>query len=186
MQYDTSCTIHDSFCTVHDTVCTVHDTVCSVLDTVCSVLDTVHTVHRQALLRCCCVSDRCFKAHDKLPYRWQVQEGDKWIALLQNELIEKDYCDPSKTCRFWMFHCLHLNLNTCCVRVTEGFMILCSLLVTSHLCTLTRWPVDQTKSGDSQLWTLWWSRPSSTPPSGSGTGRTTTASGICTVQTWVH
>ncbi|XP_061570764.1 protein mono-ADP-ribosyltransferase PARP12-like [Cololabis saira] len=38
--------------------------------------------------------ERCFKAHDKMPYRWEVQDGDRWTALPENETIEKDYCDP--------------------------------------------------------------------------------------------
>lgn len=45
-------------------------------------------------------SDRCFKAHDKMPYRWEVREDDKWTALPDNETIEKDYCDPKNTYRY--------------------------------------------------------------------------------------
>ncbi|MEQ2202497.1 hypothetical protein XENOCAPTIV_003540, partial [Xenoophorus captivus] len=40
---------------------------------------------------------KCFKAHDKMPYRWQVQEGDQWNALPDNETIEKEYSDPGNT-----------------------------------------------------------------------------------------
>ncbi|XP_026182494.2 protein mono-ADP-ribosyltransferase PARP12 [Mastacembelus armatus] len=46
----------------------------------------------------CIHEDKCFKAHDKMPYRWQVQEGNQWLALPGNETIEKDYCDPKNTC----------------------------------------------------------------------------------------
>lgn len=35
-----------------------------------------------------------------MPYRWQVQEGDRWNALPDNETIEKEYCDPSNTYRY--------------------------------------------------------------------------------------
>uniref|UniRef100_A0A087XTA4 Si:ch73-252i11.1 n=1 Tax=Poecilia formosa TaxID=48698 RepID=A0A087XTA4_POEFO len=42
-------------------------------------------------------ADKCFKAHDKMPYRWQVQEGGQWKSLPDNEAIEKEYCDPSNT-----------------------------------------------------------------------------------------
>lgn len=45
-------------------------------------------------------SERCFKAHDKMPYRWEVREGDQWTAMPDNETIEKDYCDPKNTCRY--------------------------------------------------------------------------------------
>ncbi|XP_069013081.1 protein mono-ADP-ribosyltransferase PARP12, partial [Embiotoca jacksoni] len=45
----------------------------------------------------CKHEEKCFRAHDKMPYRWQVQEGDQWTALPGNETIEKDYCDPSNT-----------------------------------------------------------------------------------------
>ncbi|XP_039890935.1 protein mono-ADP-ribosyltransferase PARP12 isoform X4 [Simochromis diagramma] len=45
----------------------------------------------------CKHQDRCFKAHDKMPYRWQVQEGHQWTDLPDNETIERDYCDPSNS-----------------------------------------------------------------------------------------
>ncbi|MEQ2228654.1 hypothetical protein ILYODFUR_011024 [Ilyodon furcidens] len=45
----------------------------------------------------CKHDDKCFKAHDKMPYRWQVQEGDQWNALPDNETIEKEYSDPGNT-----------------------------------------------------------------------------------------
>lgn len=36
----------------------------------------------------------------RLMTRWQVREDDQWTALPDNEMIEKDYCDPKKTCRY--------------------------------------------------------------------------------------
>ncbi|XP_037552134.1 protein mono-ADP-ribosyltransferase PARP12-like [Nematolebias whitei] len=45
----------------------------------------------------CKHGDQCTNAHDKMPYRWQVQEGDRWTSLPDNETIERDYCDPSNT-----------------------------------------------------------------------------------------
>lgn len=42
-------------------------------------------------------SERCFKAHDRMPYRWEVKQDDQWTALPDNEAIEKDYCDPKNT-----------------------------------------------------------------------------------------
>ncbi|KAM6895699.1 protein mono-ADP-ribosyltransferase PARP12-like [Xenentodon cancila] len=46
----------------------------------------------------CKHKDQCFKAHEKMPYRWEVQEDDRWTALPYNEAIEKDYCDPRNSC----------------------------------------------------------------------------------------
>uniref|UniRef100_A0A3P8P5N1 Uncharacterized protein n=1 Tax=Astatotilapia calliptera TaxID=8154 RepID=A0A3P8P5N1_ASTCA len=45
----------------------------------------------------CKHDDRCYKAHDKMPYRWQVQDGHQWTDLPDNETIERDYCDPSNS-----------------------------------------------------------------------------------------
>lgn len=45
-------------------------------------------------------SDKCFKAHDKMPYRWEIKEGDQWTTLAENEAIERDYCDPQNTYRY--------------------------------------------------------------------------------------
>ncbi|KAK7896316.1 hypothetical protein WMY93_021641 [Mugilogobius chulae] len=47
----------------------------------------------------CKHEDRCFKAHDKMPYRWEIKQGGQWTRLTENETIEKDYCDPQKTYR---------------------------------------------------------------------------------------
>ncbi|KAJ0015571.1 hypothetical protein NQD34_009191 [Periophthalmus magnuspinnatus] len=44
----------------------------------------------------CKHEDRCFKAHDKMPYRWEIRRGRQWTALAENETIEKDYSDPQK------------------------------------------------------------------------------------------
>ncbi|XP_041709402.1 protein mono-ADP-ribosyltransferase PARP12-like [Coregonus clupeaformis] len=45
----------------------------------------------------CMHGDKCFKAHSTMPYQWEVREGLNWTALQDNEVIEKDYCDPAKT-----------------------------------------------------------------------------------------
>ncbi|KAJ0015570.1 hypothetical protein NQD34_009190 [Periophthalmus magnuspinnatus] len=42
----------------------------------------------------CKNEDRCFKAHDKMPYRWEITRGGQWTAMAENEAVEKDYCDP--------------------------------------------------------------------------------------------
>ncbi|KAF3859114.1 hypothetical protein F7725_021513 [Dissostichus mawsoni] len=44
--------------------------------------------------------ERCYKAHNKMPYSWQVLLDDQWTALPNNETIEKEYCDPKNTYRY--------------------------------------------------------------------------------------
>ncbi|XP_041636818.1 protein mono-ADP-ribosyltransferase PARP12-like isoform X3 [Cheilinus undulatus] len=41
--------------------------------------------------------DRCYKVHEKLPYRWEVNRDGEWTVLADNETIERDYCDPENT-----------------------------------------------------------------------------------------
>ncbi|XP_068611422.1 protein mono-ADP-ribosyltransferase PARP12 [Brachionichthys hirsutus] len=41
--------------------------------------------------------ERCYKAHVRMPYRWEIREEARWTPMPENETIEKDYCDPSKT-----------------------------------------------------------------------------------------
>ncbi|XP_053506581.1 protein mono-ADP-ribosyltransferase PARP12 [Ictalurus furcatus] len=45
----------------------------------------------------CRNGDKCFREHSKVPYKWEVKEELGWVALDDNEGIEKDYCDPAKT-----------------------------------------------------------------------------------------
>ncbi|KAL7857936.1 hypothetical protein AOLI_G00180380, partial [Acnodon oligacanthus] len=45
----------------------------------------------------CKNGDRCTKEHSKLPYKWEVKNEAAWVALPNNEAIEKDYCNPAKT-----------------------------------------------------------------------------------------
>ncbi|KAL3048071.1 hypothetical protein OYC64_006781 [Pagothenia borchgrevinki] len=45
----------------------------------------------------CKHEEGCYKAHNKMPYSWQVLLDDQWTALPNNETIEKDYCDPKNT-----------------------------------------------------------------------------------------
>ncbi|RXN08119.1 poly [ADP-ribose] polymerase 12-like protein [Labeo rohita] len=40
----------------------------------------------------------CRREHSTLPYKWEVREGSEWKALPDNEAIEKDYCNPARTC----------------------------------------------------------------------------------------
>ncbi|KAK7129558.1 hypothetical protein R3I93_019253 [Phoxinus phoxinus] len=44
----------------------------------------------------CKHGDSCYKEHSSAPYKWQVKEGSEWKALPDNEVIEKDYCDPKR------------------------------------------------------------------------------------------
>ncbi|XP_030210877.1 protein mono-ADP-ribosyltransferase PARP12 isoform X2 [Gadus morhua] len=41
--------------------------------------------------------ERCFRAHCRLPYSWEVLKGHQWTLLDSSEKIEEDYCDPKKT-----------------------------------------------------------------------------------------
>ncbi|XP_056443599.1 protein mono-ADP-ribosyltransferase PARP12-like [Gadus chalcogrammus] len=41
--------------------------------------------------------ERCFRAHCRLPYSWEVLEGHQWTLLDSSEKIEEDYCNPKKT-----------------------------------------------------------------------------------------
>ncbi|XP_059904547.1 uncharacterized protein LOC132454943 isoform X3 [Gadus macrocephalus] len=41
--------------------------------------------------------EKCFGAHYRLPYRWEVLEGYRWMLLDSSEKIEEDYCNPKKT-----------------------------------------------------------------------------------------
>ncbi|KAK1788767.1 hypothetical protein P4O66_002578 [Electrophorus voltai] len=45
----------------------------------------------------CKHGDSCWKEHSKLPYKWEVKDGPAWVALPDNEELEKEYCDPAKT-----------------------------------------------------------------------------------------
>ncbi|XP_072309372.1 protein mono-ADP-ribosyltransferase PARP12-like [Eucyclogobius newberryi] len=44
----------------------------------------------------CIHEERCFKAHDKMPYRWEIKQG-QWTPMAENETIERDYGDPDNT-----------------------------------------------------------------------------------------
>ncbi|XP_062374760.1 protein mono-ADP-ribosyltransferase PARP12-like isoform X2 [Sardina pilchardus] len=45
----------------------------------------------------CKQGNRCAKVHFHLPYRWEFKDGQGWSQLTDNETIEQDYCDPSKS-----------------------------------------------------------------------------------------
>uniref|UniRef100_A0A667WUD2 Poly (ADP-ribose) polymerase family, member 12a n=1 Tax=Myripristis murdjan TaxID=586833 RepID=A0A667WUD2_9TELE len=45
----------------------------------------------------CKHGEKCPRAHNKLPYRWEVRQGQQWTALTDSEEIERDYCNPKKT-----------------------------------------------------------------------------------------
>lgn len=48
-------------------------------------------------------SEQCSKAHDKMPYRWEMRHGDQWTAMTDNEAIERDYCDPQNAHRYFLY-----------------------------------------------------------------------------------
>ncbi|XP_052348343.1 protein mono-ADP-ribosyltransferase PARP12-like isoform X2 [Oncorhynchus keta] len=41
-------------------------------------------------------TEKCSRVHFKMPYKWEVNGGQTWSALPENEAIERDFCDPSK------------------------------------------------------------------------------------------
>ncbi|KAJ8245344.1 hypothetical protein GJAV_G00269770 [Gymnothorax javanicus] len=43
----------------------------------------------------CKQGDKCWKEHSKMPYKWEIRSGNGWSALLDNEEIEKDFCNPA-------------------------------------------------------------------------------------------
>ncbi|KAM9401903.1 protein mono-ADP-ribosyltransferase PARP12-like isoform 6-T6 [Salvelinus alpinus] len=44
----------------------------------------------------CKQGEKCWRVHFKMPYKWEVNNGQTWSALPENEVIERDFCDPSK------------------------------------------------------------------------------------------
>uniref|UniRef100_A0A674B1K8 Protein mono-ADP-ribosyltransferase PARP12-like n=1 Tax=Salmo trutta TaxID=8032 RepID=A0A674B1K8_SALTR len=44
----------------------------------------------------CKQGEKCWRVHFKMPYKWEVKDGQTWSALPENEVIERDFCDPSK------------------------------------------------------------------------------------------
>ncbi|XP_072311158.1 protein mono-ADP-ribosyltransferase PARP12-like [Eucyclogobius newberryi] len=45
----------------------------------------------------CKYEDRCFKAHVKMPYVWEMNLNGQWTAMADNEKIEQAYCYPENT-----------------------------------------------------------------------------------------
>uniref|UniRef100_A0A8C4X846 Protein mono-ADP-ribosyltransferase PARP12-like n=1 Tax=Erpetoichthys calabaricus TaxID=27687 RepID=A0A8C4X846_ERPCA len=46
----------------------------------------------------CKHGNKCFEAHYRMPYQWQVWDGLCWLDLTDNEQIEKEFCNPARTC----------------------------------------------------------------------------------------
>uniref|UniRef100_A0AAV2IY97 Uncharacterized protein n=1 Tax=Knipowitschia caucasica TaxID=637954 RepID=A0AAV2IY97_KNICA len=42
----------------------------------------------------CKHEDRCFKAHSKMPYVWEMNKDGVWSPLEENERIEQSFCEP--------------------------------------------------------------------------------------------
>ncbi|XP_035466930.1 protein mono-ADP-ribosyltransferase PARP12 isoform X2 [Scophthalmus maximus] len=85
----------------------------------------------------CIHEDKCFKAHDKMPYRWEVREGHQWTAMTNNETIEKDYCDPKNT----YSGCnppVHFDMMTCGLNNVRRLST-CSSLVEPSFILTTEW-----------------------------------------------
>lgn len=42
------------------------------------------------------LADKCWRVHFGVPYKWEVEVDEVWMDLPDNEVIERDYCDPAK------------------------------------------------------------------------------------------
>uniref|UniRef100_H3CN79 Si:ch73-252i11.1 n=1 Tax=Tetraodon nigroviridis TaxID=99883 RepID=H3CN79_TETNG len=60
----------------------------------------------------CKHQERCLKAHDKMPYRWETNRIGQWTPLPRNEAIEKDFCDPKQTYSSSSFPCINFDTMT--------------------------------------------------------------------------
>ncbi|XP_023671056.2 protein mono-ADP-ribosyltransferase PARP12-like [Paramormyrops kingsleyae] len=45
----------------------------------------------------CRYGDKCRRVHFNMPYKWEVKTPQGWSTLLDNEEVEKDFCNPCKT-----------------------------------------------------------------------------------------
>lgn len=45
-----------------------------------------------------------------MPYRWEMRQDDQWTAMPDNERIERDYCDPKITHRYFPYSANVLRL----------------------------------------------------------------------------
>ncbi|XP_076862536.1 protein mono-ADP-ribosyltransferase PARP12-like [Brachyhypopomus gauderio] len=44
----------------------------------------------------CKFQDNCWRVHFDMPYKWELEVGKVWTDLADNEIIERDFCDPTK------------------------------------------------------------------------------------------
>ncbi|KAK2858809.1 hypothetical protein Q5P01_003429 [Channa striata] len=86
----------------------------------------------------CKHEEKCFKAHDKMPYRWEVKEDDQWTALQDNEMIEKDYCDPKNTYYSAGWPPVHFDTMTCGTNQVRRLSTINSLIEPTFIHT-TEW-----------------------------------------------
>ncbi|GAA6100196.1 protein mono-ADP-ribosyltransferase PARP12-like isoform X3 [Tachysurus ichikawai] len=56
----------------------------------------VNEICRSFIRGCCKYGEKCWRVHFGLPYKWEVELDEVWIDLPDNEVIERDYCDPAK------------------------------------------------------------------------------------------
>ncbi|KAI3371544.1 hypothetical protein L3Q82_024132 [Scortum barcoo] len=76
--------------------------------------------------RNCSFKEKCARVHWRLPYRWQVLDGDgvSWKDLPNMEDTEKAYCDPKHDTRY-----MHRDLHFCLYKGPDA-------IDSSHLLTL--------------------------------------------------
>ncbi|MCJ8743181.1 hypothetical protein PDJAM_G00090680 [Pangasius djambal] len=44
----------------------------------------------------CKYGDKCWRVHFGVPYKWEVEVDEVWVDLPDNEVTERNYCDPAK------------------------------------------------------------------------------------------
>ncbi|KAL0962926.1 hypothetical protein UPYG_G00347220 [Umbra pygmaea] len=85
----------------------------------------------------CKQGDKCWKVHHKMPYKWEVKEGEAWSPLPENEAIERDFCDPSKMHSEGSMR-VHFDSMTCGLDEVRRLSTASSVLQPTFLLT-TEW-----------------------------------------------
>ncbi|NWU95452.1 PAR12 polymerase, partial [Upupa epops] len=62
-----------------------------------AVDDELEQICLYHLYKGCSFKDKCTRTHFRLPYRWQISDGDSWSDFKNMEEIEKAYSDPRNT-----------------------------------------------------------------------------------------
>uniref|UniRef100_A0A8C4Z3T4 Poly [ADP-ribose] polymerase n=1 Tax=Gadus morhua TaxID=8049 RepID=A0A8C4Z3T4_GADMO len=82
--------------------------------------------------------ERCFQAHCRLPYSWEVLKGHQWTLLDSSEKIEEDYCNPKKTYSTVDVEVVCFDTMTCRLQKVRRLSSISSVLQPTFLLT-TEW-----------------------------------------------